>query len=1090
MERKEYYINAEGEFVIEDYNRKKPFSSFLPAVAGLYGKPMWVYYVNRGQCIATFGVNNKDCSIMEFQPANKAYRQTALQGFRTFLKLTKKDGSQLIYEPFQHTAEKTDINQNMRITSYDFKLEDINETLGIKTTVMFCTLPGEILPALIRTVHIENIGTEDIQAEVLDGIPVIIPYYLINHDMKNESNLRQAWMSADMNEGMPFYRIKALPYDTPETVLLKGGNFYLNFTFNEDNMQINPTITDPALIFGERVDFTFPEMFAHKDFQMPKKQVSVGYTPCGFGYSKFVIKPGKPKITYTLAGSASCWEEYKTFVERIHPSYMKEKILENEHLIERTKRHIFTSSNSKEFDLYCGQTFMDNYLRGGYPVAVGNGAHTLYVYSRKHGDLEREYNFFQVDSTNYSQGNSNFRDVNQNRRNDVYFFPFIKDSGIKTFFQLIQLDGFNPLVLNGARFKVKDHAVCISVIKTHLKDAKADMVMSLLKPAFTPGKLLLALEQQGIYMEPADKEIFINDLLETCEKEEASTFQEGYWVDHWTYNNDLLEQFMEIYPDETVKMMFEDNEYTYYDSDEVVLPRHKRYLLTENGVRQYNSVVTVADKKWMISQREVSPNTVRTAYGNGELYKTTLASKIITLLVNKAASLDPQGIGLEMEGNKPGWCDALNGLPGILGSSINESTEVKRLADIMRKIFKQTGEVSIALPLEVKMFFDAVHSLLSAACTDMEYWSLTNDAKEAYREQTIFGLSGEEACITKEEALAFVEKLSEKINAGLKKALDTSGVYHTYYIHQVASYEKAEEVDGKQFVHATAFNSRPIPPFLEGQVHMMRIDKAQGEALHKAVKQSGMYDEKLDMFKVNANIMEETKEIGRQNVFPRGWLENEAVFLHMEYKYFLELLRCGQYEEFYHYLKKAGIPFLDPAVYGRSTLENCSFIVSSAHPDARIHGSGYVSRLTGASTEFLHMWRLMTVGTEVFRTNELGGLQLVLEPKLPNWLFIEEEKETVRFTETAQEVYTQPENSFACMLLGHTLLTYHNPKRLSTYDENVAVVGMHILDHNGKATVISGNMAGETIAKQIRSGGVKQIDAVIGRHSKKKWQKG
>lgn len=50
-----YYINDKDEFIIEDYNHKKPFSSFLPAVAGLYGKPMWAYYVNRGQCMATFG---------------------------------------------------------------------------------------------------------------------------------------------------------------------------------------------------------------------------------------------------------------------------------------------------------------------------------------------------------------------------------------------------------------------------------------------------------------------------------------------------------------------------------------------------------------------------------------------------------------------------------------------------------------------------------------------------------------------------------------------------------------------------------------------------------------------------------------------------------------------------------------------------------------------------------------------------------------------------------------------------------------------------------------------------------------------------
>lgn len=129
MSANSYYLNEDDEFVIEDYNQKKPFSSFLPAVCGLYGKPMWAYYVNRGQCIASFGVNNKDYSIMEFQPANKSYRLTALQGFRTFYKVKRADSPEIFYEPFQDArrGQTQKIHQKMRITSYDFKLEDSNE---------------------------------------------------------------------------------------------------------------------------------------------------------------------------------------------------------------------------------------------------------------------------------------------------------------------------------------------------------------------------------------------------------------------------------------------------------------------------------------------------------------------------------------------------------------------------------------------------------------------------------------------------------------------------------------------------------------------------------------------------------------------------------------------------------------------------------------------------------------------------------------------------------------------------------------------------------------------------------------------------
>ena len=71
-----YYLNKDGEFVIDNYNLAKPFSSFFPGIAGPWGVPIWAFYVNRGQAIASFGIKDKDHPIMEFQPANKSYYLT------------------------------------------------------------------------------------------------------------------------------------------------------------------------------------------------------------------------------------------------------------------------------------------------------------------------------------------------------------------------------------------------------------------------------------------------------------------------------------------------------------------------------------------------------------------------------------------------------------------------------------------------------------------------------------------------------------------------------------------------------------------------------------------------------------------------------------------------------------------------------------------------------------------------------------------------------------------------------------------------------------------------------------------------------
>ena len=45
-----------------------------------------VFFVNRGQGVTTYGTENKDTPMMEFNSANKAYEYANIEGFRTFVK--------------------------------------------------------------------------------------------------------------------------------------------------------------------------------------------------------------------------------------------------------------------------------------------------------------------------------------------------------------------------------------------------------------------------------------------------------------------------------------------------------------------------------------------------------------------------------------------------------------------------------------------------------------------------------------------------------------------------------------------------------------------------------------------------------------------------------------------------------------------------------------------------------------------------------------------------------------------------------------------------------------------------------------------
>ena len=49
--------------------------------------------------------------------------------------------------------------------------------------------------------------------------------------------------------------------------------------------------------------------------------------------------------------------------------------------------------------------------------------------------------------------------------------------------------------------------------------------------------------------------------------------------------------------------------------------------------------------------------------GQARSSRTNLFTKLFILALLKFATLDPYGMGIEMEAGRPGWDDAMNGLP-------------------------------------------------------------------------------------------------------------------------------------------------------------------------------------------------------------------------------------------------------------------------------------------------------------------------------------------------------------------------------------------------------------------------------------------
>jgi len=1066
-----YYLDQDGCFIIEDYQHAKLFADFFPGVAGLYGIPMWAFFVNRGQGVSSFGIESKDKAILEFQPANKAYRLTSIQGFRTFLKVT--DGTkQKFYEPFSNSVSSAfKVRQRMLISSHDLTIEEINTTLGLKVTVNYFTMPQETFAGLVRRLTVENIGSKKLDIQCVDGLPAINSYGIQDWVGKHMSRTVEAWITVhNVKNNAPFYQLKVEVADTPQVTPISEGNFY--FAFDGDSRKLLDMIVEPSCVFGHASDFLVPENFLHqKDFAVPVHQETANRTPSAMSASRFELSPAKKKCFTAIAGFAHDLAELKKVVRQATAKgYIEKKSALNRQIIENIKDYCLTHSASNEFDQYCGQTFLDNILRGGLPISLqtAEGAVSFNVYSRKHGDLERDYNFFMLAPTFLSQGNGNYRDVNQNRRNDVWFNRDVKDSSLVNFLNLVQADGYNPLIVKGAIFAIKDEVAIEEIISEFGVVKGADKLKETLKKGFMPGDLLkLVMREVAIKGKPDD---FLTRVMGVSAKNESAEPGEGFWSDHWTYNLDLIESYLSLYPEKLKELFWERQVFNFFLNDFYVLPRQERLVLTDAGVRQYHSLAE-HDKE---VQAKAKGYKLRVNDGQGEIYTTNLLVKLICLLANKSASLDPSGIGVEMEANKPNWYDALNGLPGLLGSSISETFEVKRFAVFVKGALEELrldDQAVVMIFEELADFIQGLTHVLSTEEEPLKYWQKSNDLKEHYRHAIRYGIKGQEKFLTVADIKKFLDGIIQRCDTGIRKAKYTNKLFATYFYHEVTEYDLLDRSHhGQHHVRPKAFKRHDLPLFLEGFVHALRAENDLSEALSlfKAVRSSPLYDRDLKMYKVNANLSNESDEIGRTRIFPSGWLENESVWLHMEYKYFLELLRRGLSKEFYDEIKGTLIPFLDPVKYGRSILQNSSFIASSAHEDKNLHGQGFVARLSGSTAEFLHIWLVMNMGIKPFALDAEGRLTLMFNPLLPSWLF----------TKKAQGQF--PANTYSFKLFDKILVVYHNPELKDTFGPDGVQAQKIVLTYPSRKPVeINTGLLPESQAVDVREGLVERIDVYL-----------
>jgi hypothetical protein len=708
----------------------------------------------------------------------------------------------------------------MFVGTNECEIREMDHKNGLTTSVKYIVLPEETFGALVRRTNITNTGSTPVTIGVLDGLAKIEPVGgMLDWALKQMGRTLEGWMGVyQAGEGttMPFYRMSTEPGDTASVTIELAGHYLLSFLESEESSLL-PIVFDSESVFGRDTSLLEPNGLKLNDIAdiLSKPQYGQARTSSAFAaVEKLTLAPGESISIASFYGRTDHIENVKPIADHItQPGYVEEKFARARSMMNEMTSSVETNTTNHLFDGAVKQMFLDNSLRGGIPLILGDFDNEMkylnydedprvkvfHVFSRIHGDLERDYNAFYIDDTYFSQGHGNYRDVAQNRRDDVTFTPRIGSFDVQMFLSFIQADAYEPLTVEAVMYYIEDTNVASAIASTNTKDPKSAEVLGnvLNGGPFRPGQLFSLIEQLGIEIS-SSKEYLIDQIVGAAKDIPMATFGQGYWGDHWDYYLDLINSYLAIYPDGEEKLMY-DTELRYFFSTATVKPRKEKYVLTltfdgkGKHVLQLDSTTYDLDKE--AEQEKFRSETSgilsfdaywqRTPNG-GEAFQSSAIAKLFLLGSIKFATRDAYGMGIEYEGGRPGWNDAMNGLPGMVGSGMPETFELYQMLNYVKSVIDKY-ERPVVIPAELGVLIHAVNNALDVLDKSgfeepevlpedvpkelFSYWDTVATARETYRASVDKYFSGNTTELSASDVSTMITRWIGEIEVGIARAI-------------------------------------------------------------------------------------------------------------------------------------------------------------------------------------------------------------------------------------------------------------------------------------------------------------------------------
>lgn len=702
----------------------------------------WLFISSNGGMTA--GRKNAEYALFPYYTDDKIHESTESTGSKTIVRVVK-EGETRVWEPFSIRSEAGyRIKRNLYKSIYGNQVIFEEQNLDLDLSFKYQWSSSQLF-GFVRQASLSNTGSQEIEAELIDGIQNLMPHGVPSSLQQASSNLVDAYKRTELHSatGLAMYALSAIIVDKAEpSEALKTnvvwsygevGTIRLISSLQLDGFRTGNDIHEEVDIKGERGAY-----FNHNRFPLAKGEEKSWSQVANVNLDRTAVA----QLLHNIANDQNLSEKVETDIEsgtdRLIQLVASSDGLQRTQDDRRDSRHF----SNVLFNIMRGGVFDENYqidlsdfssylkqANKDLATAINSELASLpqrfsltqlrdlmarvedpdfqrlsneylpLFFSRRHGDPSRPWNKFSINTESELDGSKvldyqgNWRDIFQNWEALAYAYPNFIEGMIFRFLNASTFDGYNP-------YRVTKDGFDWEII------------------------------------EPDDPWSYI-----------------GYWGDHQIiYLLKFLEFVDQLKPGLLLELF--DRDIFVYANVPYRIKEYDAILSDPKDTIEFDDQSDLAIRR---RRKELGADGALLQDRNGNIYRVGFLEKILASLLAKISNFIPEG-GIWMNTQRPEWNDANNALVGN-GVSMVTLYYLRRYMAFFQSLLAQSEDESIAVSKELLDFFQKVlkvleenQSQLSGSFTDRHKKVVTDglgQAASAYR-SAIYdqGFSGEKTSLS------------------------------------------------------------------------------------------------------------------------------------------------------------------------------------------------------------------------------------------------------------------------------------------------------------------------------------------------------